>query len=535
MVNLKGILNSLSQCSAGIETLETSVSELVEFIDYVHDNIILQESVVEEEQQQQQLANQVSKENALKTLNHLIAFISSPSLNQVVVDALSFVLPKLVFRFMGVSKELFQIGERILDRLLSTCSPRDMLTVICEVLDTHKGMCKEPASFTPLFAALSKVLISLQRRHFEHIKEALPAVLKVLQAVSSELDDETQDSYQDLIDRAIGIANSIQEVCQKLEGRQKTQIRALLGLYVLQLMALASSTLGNVKVPLMLQLSKFLPFRNLSYLGLGTGSDLEAITVILGGSSFVYHAECDEYMNYFSLIKQGAFIAVVWGFISNEVAKAADQELGIVKDNLQNSQTTRWQTVGMLKHVLADIPSHQRFDILKASITTNDCPSMAAILIGFVKEEMLKEYSQKGLPKNDEVVVEGDEVCPRLPFWDTNVLELVEMLLKPSQGGPPSLPEQNDAVFLTLSLYFCSFLFEYVGSNKARPFSTMSCLTTLYSTCFIYSQPLQIFIDYGVHRKNKLHWSFVRGYFVEGLHGVAFTFAGSSLTDYGRK
>ncbi|KAF9614325.1 hypothetical protein IFM89_018078 [Coptis chinensis] len=429
MVNLEGILNSLSQCSTGIETLETSLSELVEFID----NIILQELIVEEE---------VSKENAVKTLNQLLTFISSPSLNQVVVDALSFVLPKLVFRFLGVSKELFQIGERILDRLISTCSPRDMLTVICEVLYTHKGMCKEPASFTPLFAALSKVLISLQRRHFEHIKEALPAVLKVLQAVSSELDDETQDSYQDLIDRAIGIANSIQEVCQKLEGRQKTQIRALLGLYVLQLMALASSTLGNVKVPLMLQLSKFLPFCNLSYLGLGTGSDLEAIIVILG--------ECDEYMSSFSLIKQGAFIAVVWGFISNEVAKAADQELGIVKDNLQNSQTTRWQAVGMLKHVLssinlpwqlkehvidfllcimegdiyqkssnehsdcsiyvsslysamkaiemvliyapnavlrkktfaalkmvlADIPSHQRFDILKASITTNNCPSM---------------------------------------------------------------------------------------------------------------------------------------------------------------
>ncbi|KAF9620778.1 hypothetical protein IFM89_014613 [Coptis chinensis] len=129
MVNLEGIFNSLSQCSTGIETLETSVSELVEFIDYVHNNTILQESVVEEKQQQ--LANQVSKENALKTLNHLLAFISSPSLNQVVVDALSFVLPKLVFRFLSVSKELFQIGERILDRLISTCSPRDMLTVIC--------------------------------------------------------------------------------------------------------------------------------------------------------------------------------------------------------------------------------------------------------------------------------------------------------------------------------------------------------------------------------------------------------------------
>ncbi|KAF9614326.1 hypothetical protein IFM89_018079 [Coptis chinensis] len=90
----------------------------------------------------------------------------------------------------------------------------------------------------------------------------------------------------------------------------------------------------------------------------------------------------------------------------------------------------------------------------------------AAILIGFVKEEMLKEYSQKGLPKNDEVVVEGDEVCPRLPFWDTNVLELVEMLLKPPQGGPPSLPEQNDAVLSILNLYRFLLITESTGKTN---------------------------------------------------------------------
>ncbi|KAG4953899.1 hypothetical protein JHK82_039513 [Glycine max] len=30
-------------------------------------------------------------------------------------------------------------------------------------------------------------------------------------------------------------------------------------------------------------------------------------------------------------------------------------------------------------------------------------------------------------------------------FWNTGILELVELVQRPPQGGPPSLPEQSDA------------------------------------------------------------------------------------------
>lgn len=33
-------------------------------------------------------------------------------------------------------------------------------------------------------------------------------------------------------------------------------------------------------------------------------------------------------------------------------------------------------------------------------------------------------------------------------FWTPSVLELVELVLRPPQGGPPSLPERSDAVYL---------------------------------------------------------------------------------------
>lgn len=39
--------------------------------------------------------------------------------------------------------------------------------------------------------------------------------------------------------------------------------------------------------------------------------------------------------------------------MSDDVAKAADQVLDDVKDNLQNSQNKRWQTIGMMKYVLS--------------------------------------------------------------------------------------------------------------------------------------------------------------------------------------
>lgn len=41
-------------------------------------------------------------------------------------------------------------------------------------------------------------------------------------------------------------------------------------------------------------------------------------------------------------------------------------------------------------------------------------------------------------------------------FWSPGVLELVEFILRPPEGGPPILPEYSDAVFLYLSLCIIS-------------------------------------------------------------------------------
>ena len=41
------------------------------------------------------------------------------------------------------------------------------------------------------------------------------------------------------------------------------------------------------------------------------------------------------------------------------------------------------------------------------------------------------------------------------PFWNPGVIELVELVLRPPQGGPPFLPEQSDAVFFLFYVFLC--------------------------------------------------------------------------------
>ena len=49
------------------------------------------------------------------------------------MDALSFELPKAVARFSSGSKRCIDVCESIFDKFITTCSPRDMLSILCEV------------------------------------------------------------------------------------------------------------------------------------------------------------------------------------------------------------------------------------------------------------------------------------------------------------------------------------------------------------------------------------------------------------------
>lgn len=63
---------------------------------------------------------------------------------------------------------------------------------------------------------LLPAFLSIQRRQFEQIKEAVPVVLNVLKSVSAESDNGEDDRVEYLIAIVINIATSMQEVCQNI-------------------------------------------------------------------------------------------------------------------------------------------------------------------------------------------------------------------------------------------------------------------------------------------------------------------------------
>ncbi|KAB2629234.1 aberrant root formation protein 4 [Pyrus ussuriensis x Pyrus communis] len=358
---------------------------------------------------------------------------------------------------------------------------------------------------------------SERRRHFEQVKVAVPIIVKVLKAQSLELEDEDPE-FKDLFDRALAIAHSIRSVCVKLEGVANEKLRALLGLYVLQIMAIVSMNHNVTSSQLfVLQLSSFFPFCGLSYLGVITGSDVDKRTrAVVGGKSFQSLMKM-IYMSCLSDVKCGAPLLVIWGHASDDVVRAAEGDLTSVKHEPKNNQTERWQAVGMLKHILApaslpwelkrytinflillseyyysfmftnhnqilaDIPASQRFDMLEY------------YRMWIVKGELHKESCQK---------VGNDEHC--------NVLELVELILKPPEGGPPSFPEDTDKVFLQLALFekhnllyalnlyrFRQFFLLKIGTGKTNHTGVLSRsnLQKPYRTRNDYELPLELVED----------------------------------------
>ncbi|XP_060208807.1 aberrant root formation protein 4 [Lycium barbarum] len=519
--------HTLSTCSQLVEAgdftnSDQSITALVDFLNPISVSVLEEPSSLDLET------------TSFHILTEIHCFTTSPSTNQEVIDALSFELPKLVCKFALASKRCSEIAERVIAHLVTMCSPREMLPILCEALSSPSEMFRVPCYFSPLIGGLAKVIILIQRRQFEQVKAAIPVILGALKSVSLEADEEDKDT-EELFQKAIAVADSIQAVCKKLEQKDQEKLCALLGMFVLQVMALASMAMGhNITslLPIMLHLSYFLPFCGLSYVGLITGPDVDKFTTICGD-------EGDDRMAYFSHVKHGGSLAVIWVYKSNETSAAADADFEAVKNELQMNQTKRWLAIGMLKHVfssvdlswelkahaldfllcimdgcvhqeiqndnmdhstymptlytalqaielviiyapnavlrkksfdalkkvLADIPSYLRFDILKALIQNSESSSMIAILLDCFRREMHEEHSRSISVTSG---VSGAEVkysrC--LSFWRAGVLELVELVLKPPNGGPPSLPEYSDAVLSALNLYRFVVIRESTGKTN---------------------------------------------------------------------
>ncbi|KAI7732203.1 hypothetical protein M8C21_012238 [Ambrosia artemisiifolia] len=309
---------------------EESISILVQFLDSVSDE-------------------HESEDSAFEVLSEMYQYLISPSLDQAVIDALAFELPKAVAKLGCASTRCFENAERIINHFVKCCSPRDMVSILCEAMTSSSDGFDNPSYFTPLFGALAQVFEAVQRRPFEQVKAALPVVLKVLEAILSNPEDEKDTSSVDLLNKSILIAHSLKTICIKLDHKDKKLI-ALSGLYVLQITAIISNSVGaqtSICIPMMLQLSQFIHYCGFTYLGLITGHEMDAAIELLSEGNE------DDYISCFSYVRCGAALTVIWGDLSSEVGDAIKQDLEAVKDELSKNQIKRWEAVGMLKHMFA--------------------------------------------------------------------------------------------------------------------------------------------------------------------------------------
>ncbi|RDY03644.1 Aberrant root formation protein 4, partial [Mucuna pruriens] len=427
--NLRRILDSCSKLAeAGdFHESENRVSELVKFLDSLLDAAVSD--------------SEHAENDAFDAISEIHLYICSPSLDQEVVDALSFELPKAVSKFVGISSRFLDMAINIIDQFIVKCGPRDMLSILCNTLGYSSKVTKAASYTVPALSGLSKVFVSIQRRQFEQVKEAVPIILNVLEAVSLESEEA---EIEDVFDRAVEIAYSIYEVCNKLERDTKEKLQALL-------------------------------------------------------------EDKDRYMDCLSHVKHGAGLSVIWGHVSEAVAHTAKEDLVAIKDELRNNRTKRWQAIGTLKHVLSfvnlpwELKKHA-IDFLLCIIdrgvsgnyneehsesSSSYMPSLflalqvvftIAIFIDIVRKEMRTAMTTlKDAPLMDT------EPILDTSFWNPNVLELVRLVLRPPRGGPPSLPEQSDAVLSALNLYRFILMTEAAGKTNYTDVLSRQCLLKVYN------------------------------------------------------
>ncbi|CAA0839324.1 aberrant lateral root formation 4 [Striga hermonthica] len=517
---------NLACCSKLIEASdytnsEQSIAELVDFLDS------LSNSLISEGRQ-----NDASEKTAIEILTQIHQYMASPEVKQDIVDALAFELPKAAARFACVSTRCSEVAEGVVDLFVSRCSPRDMLSIICEAIGSPSEHFMVPGYFVPLLNGLMKVLALIQRRHYEHVKTTVPVVLNVLRIICSEPDYEDTD-YEKVFHKAAGIACSIRAIFAKLEDRDSKKLNAILGLYVLEIMVLVSVGMSSDIsrcLPVVLELSDTLQYCELSYIGLITGFEVDTINKLVVGE---ITDDIVDAMDCFSQGKLGAAVAVMWGYKASKVAAAARADLAAVTVELQSNWRRRWEAIGMLRYiflcanlswelkqdsmtfllsimdgivsnsededvdfsmhiptfctslqaiqmvimyapgsalrknafsafkkVLADIPTSERMDILRALIKNSDSPSMIGILLNCVKDEMHMGKFERDLSAN---AVPNVDITRSTLLWNPSVLELVEEVLRPPVGGPPPFPEYSDAILSALNLFRYILITESTG------------------------------------------------------------------------
>uniref|UniRef100_A0A2P2LV66 Aberrant root formation protein 4 n=1 Tax=Rhizophora mucronata TaxID=61149 RepID=A0A2P2LV66_RHIMU len=91
----------------------------------------------------------------------LVYALPALALLQVVIDALSFELPKAVSKFAALSDRCLDAADCVVDSLISSSNPRDMLSILCEVHSLNSGIVLLFTLFMAMLALIQSLCESL--------------------------------------------------------------------------------------------------------------------------------------------------------------------------------------------------------------------------------------------------------------------------------------------------------------------------------------------------------------------------------------
>ncbi|XP_078171222.1 aberrant root formation protein isoform X2 [Carex rostrata] len=539
--SLLRLRESLEACAQPLDDGSEShkaVSKVVEILNSIS-HVPQSENDVSQYEDENSVPDYSISEEALHEVYQCLS--NSPS-KQMVIDVLSMDLPQVVCRMGTLSDKCQKIAKIIIELFVSTCNPRDMIAILCEALDVEIEESKAPLYYLLLFNGLAQVLLLIQRRHLEQVKVTIPVVLNVLSKVSVlNLEEEHNKSITELFESAVRIGGSIQEMCKNMDGRRKKELCAILGLYILHNIALISQSRQKISscTSIVLHMSKFLPFCGFSYFGLITGSDVTtaikddddlvrcfslskdgaSLSVIWGHINGVIANSIGEKLELVVKEIQRSWIEM-WKAVGMlkyplssvtcawEIKEHALELLSNImeRDSLDEPKDqnfdfssfvpsifTTLQAIQMvmmgamdaslrkkafvvLKKIISTIPSSDRFDILKALITNSTSPTMKALLIDMVREQVAGQY-QKDAKNNENV---NDQHVTEAFSWSFSALDLVEVILRPPEGGPPPFPDNSEPVLSALNLLRFLLIKESTGQSNGIKVLTQQTLQKIY-------------------------------------------------------
>uniref|UniRef100_J3MRW2 Uncharacterized protein n=1 Tax=Oryza brachyantha TaxID=4533 RepID=J3MRW2_ORYBR len=453
-------------------------------------------------------------------LREVHAFFSPPSSNQLAIDALSLELVKPVAKLGALMENCCDIARAIIEFFVSNCNPRDMLSILCEAVD-------EPVAsnglvyFVLLFKELAKVLVLIHRRHTEQVKVALPAVLQVMNAAIPEYDEEHGKIIIDMFNAALGIGNAIQEMCKKMVNQKNEELCSVLSLYSLQNIHFFQSDVDE-DADLLKCFSFAMDGASLAVIwtymddliSKYAEAELEsALKDVKGNHTRMWQAiNILRYVfsstHYPWVLKSNGLDLLL--SIANEscieeindhvdasssgpeifaTLKAIESVMISAPDALMRKKAFAALKQATLKfyQVVSMVPSSQRFDILQALVQNSIFPSLTAILLDLVKDEVLRESRQA-----DQNFIESDQLQDGRewpPPWFCHALELVGLILKPPEGGPPCLPDHGEQVLSALNLLRFVLIIDSRGSRSRKMFDKET-MRKVYSEWLIPLRPI---------------------------------------------